>query len=422
MHCQLESITNSSNQNKPEHHPQTYQNMKLKTCKHCENQFAPKSGRQDYCNQKCKTAFYRAIPKPHAMINCTVCNAPFHSSGSTNKYCSSDCHTAYLKLKAYPERANRRCPCCDTDMSRMNLAKKYCSTKCNRQHRSELKYTGTEGIDYVTCPLCQLRTRQYTPDHAKMHGYTNINEFASDNGITKLTCDAKCKNASGENNFMFNHGGKYSPMSKNFIHGYDEDWHKQHVTNHKVFLKNNKHLFKSNLEYWLTQTDNEEEARKLHSTFQGKTLQSFIATYGEEEGTKRHRAKTEKWMKSYKKTNFSAISQELFHALCPFLDTSLVYFATFDRPEKIGYVNKEYVLVLSTTTIRPDFIDLSSKRIIEFDGDYWHSSNVTANPEREKNRDDAIISNGYSVLHITENSYKKNKEATIQQCITFLTA
>jgi hypothetical protein len=74
-------------------------------------------------------------------------------------------------------------------------------------------------------------------------------------------------------------------------------------------------------------------------------------------------------MKSFKKCNFSKISQELFHSIPKELFND-VYFATYEREDKVDYINKEYVLPVGETFVRPDFIDLVTNKIIEFDGDY----------------------------------------------------
>jgi len=304
----------------------------------------------------------------------------------------------------------------------MNPAKKFCSTTCSRQHASEQKYTGMEGIDYLTCPLCSLRTRQFTPDHAKMHGYKTIQEMALANKITKITCDTKVALTSGEKNGAFDHGGKFSPWSKKFVNGYDDTKHQKKINQHKTLLKNHPEKFKNNIAYWLQETNGDtEKASQLHKKFQARDLDWFVSKYGEVEGAKRHALKTERWIKSFKKNNFSKISQILFSEIIKHVDVTNVYFATFDREDMKTYSNKEYFLNLGTTHIRPDFIDLAKKRIIEFDGEYWHSPTSRANPAREAIRDKLIIDNGYEVLHIPEVEFKANKEKVIQECITFLT-
>jgi very-short-patch-repair endonuclease len=71
--------------------------------------------------------------------------------------------------------------------------------------------------------------------------------------------------------------------------------------------------------------------------------------------------------------------------------------------------------------ILPDFIDIEKKKIIEFDGTYWHGKIGHGNKEREEQRDQILINFGYTVLHMNESEYKNNKQSVIEKCINFLT-
>lgn len=85
-----------------------------------------------------------------------------------------------------------------------------------------------------------------------------------------------------------------------------------------------------------------------------------------------------------------------------------------------------------------DFTDLSSKKIIEFNGDYWHG-----NPEKykaeelikypgkgeilieelwiqDKKKNDFAKSKGFEVLIIWESEFTENREDTILKCLHFL--
>jgi very-short-patch-repair endonuclease len=73
---------------------------------------------------------------------------------------------------------------------------------------------------------------------------------------------------------------------------------------------------------------------------------------------------------------------------------------------------------LEKNVIKPDFIDIERKLVIEFDGTYWHD--VQQNPAREYDRDQQIINAGYKVFHIKEFDYNQNKQLAIQQCLNFL--
>ena len=123
--------------------------------------------------------------------------------------------------------------------------------------------------------------------------------------IDKITCTRKKELSRGENNPAYQHNGKYSAWSKNFIHGYNKENHLQKNKNQSNFVRENKEKFKNNIEYWLAQTDgNIEEATKLHKKSQTRDLAFFVGKYGEIEGTHRHATKIQKWITSFKKCNF----------------------------------------------------------------------------------------------------------------------
>ena len=233
----------------------------------------------------------------------------------------------------------------------------------------------------------------------------------------------KCKNLRdsllGIKNPGYRHGGKLSPFSKKFVN-YKDDETVTKLTQKSVetrFANNNNH---TSVSYFTSRGYSEEESLQMISKRQTTfSLQICIDKYGVEVGTKRWVDRQEKWLSNFKKMNYSKISQILFHNIIKTYSGD-IYFATYDRPEMQNNINKEYRLSLLNSHIMPDFICLKTKRIIEFDGDYWHREQV-ANPTREKDRDERIIEAGYTVLHIKECDFKKNKQQIIQECINFLT-
>ena len=82
-------------------------------------------------------------------------------------------------------------------------------------------------------------------------------------------------------------------------------------------------------------------------------------------------------------------------------------------------MNKEARLYLPDRLILPDFIYFPTKKIIEFDGSYYHQDTLE-NREKELKRDQVLVENGYNVFHVTEAQYKKNPEIELQKCIEFI--
>lgn len=152
------------------------------------------------------------------------------------------------------------------------------------------------------------------------------------------------------------------------------------------------------------------------------SLEGFIKRHGEKEGLIKWKERQEKWMKSYKKSNFSKISQEVFWVLSENIDDlSNIYFAELDenKNKDDSGRNHEYNLDLGDSFIKPDFI--KDNKIIEFDGDYWHGE-ARGNQQRDKERDEKLISLGYKILRVRERDWKQDKESVIKECMEFLNA
>jgi hypothetical protein len=184
-------------------------------------------------------------------------------------------------------------------------------------------------------------------------------------------------------------------------------------------------LTTTQLEYWVIKCEGDVELakellRKRQNTF---SLEKCIERLGEIEGRKRWIQRQEKWITNYRKKSYSFISQELFWKIQEDLKFSpdKVAFATFDAGQKTEAmnVNKEARLFLDTRLVLPDFIHFPSKRIIEFDGVYYHR-NTPENKSRENKRDEDLIRNGYKVFHVNERDYRENPQIVIQNCLEFL--
>lgn len=309
------------------------------------------------------------------------------------------------------------CEICDNEFITVRKSA-CCSERCRQILRSNKKL---ENEDHITCPLCSQKVKQITAQHARSHGFNTTKEMQEQLNMQTITCESVKDKVRGENNPGFNHGGKFSKFSENFVHGYDKEWHEEWAKTHSEFRNENKELFKTNIEYWQAQTDDAEEADKLYKEFQIRDLSYFVNKYGEEEGNIRHKQKISRWITSMPRINYSVVSQELFdNIMKEYTHNGNIYYATYCRADMQQYENKEYRLSVDGSYVMPDFVDLSTKKIIEFDGDYWHSEAV-ANPQRESLREDRIKNEGYIVYHVKEHDYKKDKEKVIQECINFLT-
>jgi len=147
-----------------------------------------------------------------------------------------------------------------------------------------------------------------------------------------------------------------------------------------------------------------------------------LKSIGEEKGKEIFAARQNLWHKSFKKTNYSMISQDLFWKVYNKINDKYsvddIFFAEFDKGVK-STSNLEYALKLESTSIKPDFLILSKKLIIEFDGDYWHSSE-RRDLEKDALREQEILNAGYKILHIKECDYRKDESIEISRCLEFL--
>lgn len=276
-----------------------------------------------------------------------------------------------------------------------------------RIDESLLKYTNENNYEWVECKICGYRA----PD---LGGHYSVYHELGPNHGYQTKCQRRIDAWLKENNPGWQHGGKLSPWSlKSEVHSSE--------VIASATAKANKGASENSIrkpKYWMNKGFSEAEAKEKVTWYQSRNLEWFIHYYGVEEGTRRFKLKTERWMNSYVKCNYSKISQELFKSIMQIYQGD-VYFAEYDRPGMERYINKEYVLKTNNSFVRPDFIDINKKRILEFDGDYWHSEQV-ANPTLEENRDNSIIEMGYEIFHIKEFEYNKDKHGIIQKCIDFL--
>lgn len=339
--------------------------------------------------------------------NCVICEFEYFQSSYNLTRCEK-CKTEGLK----------RCQ----KHNEIVLGKHKSCPKCSLE-KSLQTYTEENKDDWIECPLCGYRAGDLGQHIIKHHNMTT-EEFRKMTGFVSIKSKNQCERVSGNKNPAYQHGGKLSPFSEKFINADKVDVNEVKKKAAKSRKDNDGNT--TTIEYWLKKTDgNLEEAQKLlierQTTF---SLEKCIEKYGEEKGLELWVKRQEKWHKSYKKSNFSKISQKLFWELCEHLnDLDNIYFAELSKNKTkcLEGINNELRLNLPEKVILPDFIDVSKSKIIEFDGVYWHGKVGRGNKTRDEDRDKILINNGYTVIHINENDYIKNKDEVIKKCINFLT-
>ncbi len=276
----------------------------------------------------------------------------------------------------------------------------------------------------------------------------NMDENSSEGIVAPSTANKLSQNIVGERNPAYQHGGRLSPFSKQFVK-YDgmSDEQKeqiigQHVTDWIVNAPpENRRMNKS---YWTTRGFSEEEAKlkviERQTTF---NLEICIQKFGEEEGLKRWIARQELWqntmfskpeeeierinrLKIYKKGALSNISLDLFGRIH-------IHGAQWGI-KRDGNEGEKMLKISSKKRIMLDFT--YQNKVIEFFGDYWHANPLKYMAEQkifrkilavdkwqsDKERLEFIKNSGYSVLVVWENDYRKNPEQVVQICSAFLSA
>jgi len=348
-------------------------------------------------------------------------------------------HDISLSKRTIAIANNNYCKCKVCEKTHGHHDKDYCSHTCYIKNKKtnveseELKIDkkinnailkgektfkdAIENDDYLICKICGCKTGNIV-NHIKYHTIT-LDDYKNEYDIKQIKTNKQIEKVTGVNNPAYQHGGKFSPYSDKFI--YADTTNKKELVEQLIKTRTKNKNNTTSIDYWLKKTDGDNDlAQELLSnrqeTFSKRTC---IEKYGEIEGLQRWSDRQEKWIKNNKKNNYSKISQELFDSIIEKYSPDFVYFATYKRKEDEDKNNAEYKICCNQKWFSADFIDISKNKIIEFDGDYWHSEK-RGNQKRDFERDKLLIENGYEILHIKERDYKLNKDNEIKRCINFL--
>jgi hypothetical protein len=306
-----------------------------------------------------------------------------------------------------------RCDICRKEKTRIDSN--------NRQLAKNLKKY-KDRTDMLECKECGWKVEQTGNlyQHIKMHGFTKESYCEKFNctkddlfgKIAKIVFSEKVK---GDLNPAYQHGGKYSSLSKKFIkyenidekekeekikividkisdsiitngnnsttllywlkQGYSEDEaieklsERQTTFSKKICIEKYGEIdglkrWEERQRIWLNAyNDKTEEEMKIINKKKSPTLENFINKYGEEVGIERF----EKWASQFK--GVSTVSQDLFWDIIHSLPEDIIELCYFHN------LNHEYNMCGKML----DFFIEKYNINIEFNGDYWH-----ANPNKYK--------------------------------------
>ena len=100
-----------------------------------------------------------------------------------------------------------------------------------------------------------------------------------------------------------------------------------------------------------------------------------------------------------------------------------IYYATLDTGNRNTNNNHEYEVILEDGIHRYflDFYVEDNNKVIEFDGDYWHSEK-RGNQKRDAEREANLRRLGYTdILRVRERDYNADPDAVVGRCVEFIT-
>ena len=197
----------------------------------------------------------------------------------------------------------------------------------------------------------------------------------------------------------------------------------------------NKELIKktrwNNVQYWIEKGMTPEEAVAEIAKLQTRDLTFFQKKYGEEEGKKKWEERQKNWKaKVFNEDQWigrgrSNVSEKFFDTICSLSTED----AKRGSDEKFIW-DKEL-----QRAYKYDLVFIDSKKIIEFNGDFWHCNPQKFNPDYfhkvkkmtaqeiwdyDRIKREKAEEHGYDVLVVWESDWYKNQEEVINKCKSFI--
>lgn len=174
--------------------------------------------------------------------------------------------------------------------------------------------------------------------------------------------------------------------------------------------------------YWLKQGFSEEDAKhKVKEVQITNGIDVYIKKYGIDIGTVKYNSRISEWQNKMVglSVGISKVSIELFSAI---------------DPDKTGlYGENETTVWANSKAYRVDYYNKTSRKIIEFYGQYWHADPAKYKPtdyirkklvsdiwSKDATKKLELENAGFDVLIIHESDYYKNKDLIITECKEFL--
>lgn len=375
------------------------------------------------------------------MKTCLICKLEFEATGSgKHKYCSEECRQ--IGYANYRE-ANRA---------------KIKSQKCSSQD-------SIEGRDFVTCLICGERgQRLYGKHFNEKHNGLKKSDYQKMFPGAQVACEkdhAKLNESRGKWMREPNHRermsnffkGSANPMSKENASELKrkqsslfslEYWKKRFPENTLAELTEMRskwvktalsdRVVATSIQYYINMGFDADSAKKLLSDRQTTfSLIKCIEKYGEEEGLKKWKDRQNSW-KSKVFNQFTHIGRGTSKISEQFINSIISKI-----PEELSLLhggNEQFIYDTEYKRVyKYDFCELTNKKIIEFNGDFWHCNPKLFDPtyyHKIKKMTAADIwnydyrkielakSHGYKLLTVWEYDYRANPDETVDLCLKFI--
>lgn len=313
-----------------------------------------------------------------------------------------------------------KCKCCGREVVRINTNHlKFCNNKI----QTEKEYREYYGVDTID-PELRKKYNTASKDswikrHGEVEGLKKYNEyvkrqaetckfehFEKSRGWSKKEFDVFNKSRSVTEENLINRHGKVEGKSK-----FDRYRERQGFTNTK--------------EYFVEKYGKDAGTEKYKNVnfLKSHSLETYQHRFGEVEGLKAF----DKWVEN-SISGYSKISQDLFWNIYNEndygMDESNTFFAELNREFGRRYEGRGYKF---------DFVANHIKLCIEFNGDLYHANPTKYSPndipkfpngnsltakelwDKDNFKNNILISEGYKVIVVWENDYKKQKKYTLEK-------
>jgi hypothetical protein len=358
------------------------------------------------------------------------------------------------------------CRNCNSRYETSCMASKFCCEECRKEYKVK---DGKQILkDYVICQICNRATANVTGAHLRNHQdwtpekyhreFPNCQTIA-ETPLKKITEGSKKAGArmretehrqrlsgifKGENNPM--HKSKTTEEKRKSISPFSSAFYLTKFP--YLSVEEAEYMAKNKLsenvivswvkeEYWTKKGFTPEESKKIISKKQSTfSLEKCIFKYGEIEGTEVWKKRQSKWKSVVFNDNqhisrgYSKIGEEFINLILEVLEK-------MEYPlDDILYGKKEkFIKNKEGRVFKFDLTFKNSKKIIEFNGDFWHCNpilfesgylnkpkNMTAKEiwEYDLEKKKAAEDNGYTIIYVWESDYRKNKTNEIKRCLNYI--